>query len=152
VLSDEGTFLAAIKVTPLDEAAHGAYADWLDEHDRPEEADRQRQWVKAFDFIKQFTREIHDGYEYDDDGERVPGSLKFDYRKVMDEVEWWRTCVTGEEQRYGLGRSIGFATDEAPDMLTDPATRKKFWECFYVLTGVQAPEELRNQKRYSCAC
>ncbi len=39
---DEKGFLAAIKKTPGDATARGAYADWLEEHDRPYEAALQR--------------------------------------------------------------------------------------------------------------
>jgi uncharacterized protein (TIGR02996 family) len=40
--SDERGFLLAIKKNPKDVTARSAYADWLDEHDRPYEAALQR--------------------------------------------------------------------------------------------------------------
>ncbi|MCI0703664.1 MAG: TIGR02996 domain-containing protein, partial [Planctomycetia bacterium] len=40
--SDERGFQLAIKKNPKDLTAHGAYADWLEEHDRPYEAALQR--------------------------------------------------------------------------------------------------------------
>ena len=42
---DEQAFIAAMKANPEDEAPHKVYADWLDEHDRPEEADYHRRWT-----------------------------------------------------------------------------------------------------------
>ncbi len=36
--ADEQGFLKALKKNPKDVATHSAYADWLDEHDRPYEA------------------------------------------------------------------------------------------------------------------
>jgi uncharacterized protein (TIGR02996 family) len=40
--AEERGFLAAIKKNPDDATARSAYADWLDEHDRPYEAALQR--------------------------------------------------------------------------------------------------------------
>ncbi|HEY1188410.1 MAG TPA: TIGR02996 domain-containing protein [Gemmata sp.] len=40
--SEERGFLAAIKKNPKEATARGAFADWLDEHDRPYEAILQR--------------------------------------------------------------------------------------------------------------
>ena len=149
---DRETFLKAVDDAPLDENLRNVYADWLLDNDQPEEADRQRQWVKAYHFIKQFTREQEDGgWKYDDQGERIPGSLTFTYEKVMAEIEYWKECVT-EGTRYIPKGSIGFSTDYAPDRLEDAKTRREFWRCFQVITGVEAPEGLRKQKRYRCAC
>ncbi len=40
--AEEKGFLTAIKKNPKDATARGAFADWLDEHDRPYEAALQR--------------------------------------------------------------------------------------------------------------
>jgi uncharacterized protein (TIGR02996 family) len=40
--AEEKGFRVAIKKNPKDTTAHSAYADWLDEHDRPYEAAQQR--------------------------------------------------------------------------------------------------------------
>src|SRR5207248_10839401 len=42
---DERALRAAIEAAPDDEAPHKVFADWLDEHDRPEEADWHRLWT-----------------------------------------------------------------------------------------------------------
>jgi uncharacterized protein (TIGR02996 family) len=41
-MNDEAAFLSHLAAHPEDETARGAYADWLDEHDRGEEAAKQR--------------------------------------------------------------------------------------------------------------
>lgn len=38
------SFERPLKADPNDRLTRAAYADWLDEHDRPEEADWQRRW------------------------------------------------------------------------------------------------------------
>jgi len=42
MLADETAFLAAIADAPHDRAPRLVFADWLDEHDRPDEATRWR--------------------------------------------------------------------------------------------------------------
>jgi uncharacterized protein (TIGR02996 family) len=41
-MSDESTFLAALKANPADDTTRLVYADWLDENDEPEEAEYLR--------------------------------------------------------------------------------------------------------------
>jgi uncharacterized protein (TIGR02996 family) len=149
----EKAFNRAIEADPLNEDLRAVFADFLEDYDRPEEGASQRQWVKAYHFIKQFTREQEDGgWKYDENDERIPDSLTFTYEKVMGEIEWWKECVTGKFTDYGLGGTIGFSTTYAQDELHDAETRREFWRCFQVLTGVEAPEDLRNQEWYRCAC
>ena len=162
---DEKAFLAAIDANPEDEAVRGIYADWLDERDRPEEAERQRKHLEAVRFLGKFT----DGYrwKYDDEtDERVgDGPVQHDgYAEIMQSVEWWRRTVVSDrsglekprwgsdDPLYGLGGSISFNTDDAPEMLSDPEVRREFWEAFRIVTGVEAPESLRTQDWYRCAC
>src|SRR4051812_31227057 len=38
-MSDEATFLEALKANPADDTARLVYADWLDEHDEPAKAE-----------------------------------------------------------------------------------------------------------------
>lgn len=54
VTKEKAAFLAAIKENPRDLVTRKVFADWLDEHDEPEEADLQRRW----------TLEKQDGIEY----------------------------------------------------------------------------------------
>lgn len=149
----EADFRRAIDAAPEDEGLRAIFSDWLTEQGRDAEANQQRGWLKAFHFIKRFTREHDDGWAYDDDTEKRVGDMPvYEYEKVLGEIEWWADCVTGKETRYGLAGSISFSTDYAADTLEDPDIRRQFWECFAVLTGVVAPKELRNQERYRCAC
>ena len=68
---EERCFLRAVEAAPLDEAPHGVFADWLDEHDRPEEADWHRRWraadaLAARGWFEKLSREKgHRGYGED---------------------------------------------------------------------------------------
>lgn len=53
--SDEQAFLNLIEANPDDRAPRLVYADYLDEHDRPEEANRQRQWHDSREWLKDYA-------------------------------------------------------------------------------------------------
>ncbi len=144
---NESAFMKQLENTPLDHVLRCAYADWLEENDRPEEADRQRKWIAAYEIVKEFTREHSEGWEYDEDGNRIPGSLKYTPDNVIEEVNYFASCAKGTS-KWGLC----FSTDHAADSLEDANTRKQFWEAVYIMTGVHASEELASQERYRCAC
>ena len=86
---DQSTFLKAIEAEPMNEGLRGVYADWLDEHDRPEEAARQREWVKAYQYVTTTMQELSEG-------ETLENAKK---RK-----EFWRCfqIITGAEPPRGL--------------------------------------------------
>ncbi len=61
---EELAFLATIKENPRDWVARKVYSDWLEEHDRVEDADKQRSWNEerqdALEWIEEFVEEIND--------------------------------------------------------------------------------------------
>jgi uncharacterized protein (TIGR02996 family) len=67
---NQEVFLKGIEADPLDEGLRGVYADWLDEHDRPEEAQRQREWVKAFRHVVRVMADLSSGGALGSDKER----------------------------------------------------------------------------------
>ena len=155
VSAEERSLLDPINENPLDDGRRKVYADWLDEHDRPEEADEQRRWVtekgEAYTFLREFTRSARDGYDYDQDGERIPGTLKYDHTKVMAEIEYWAAAAKNDFSGY-YGNELCFSTTHAQDALSDEETKRKFWDAVHTLTGVNAPADLRGQEWYRCAC
>lgn len=156
-MSDREPFLKMIAENPLDETNRLVFADWLDEHDEPEEASRQRAWVKSFLFLRSFSRSYDDARysgEEDDDGNSIryaEGDPRLEaacpVKVVMDEIEnWWVPNCKGE------GGQPGFGTDEASERMSDPATRDSFFEALEVVTCYVAPEHVRTREYYSCAC
>lgn len=156
-MEQERAFLDAIKASPLDHGLRMMYSDWLDENDRAEEAVRQRQWIDAYHVIKDYTREWYN-CDYDEDGQEIPGSRKFDYDAVMDEVAEWENMIRnrGKEIVYNWGRytiALSFSTNHAQEVLGESAeNRAEFWKAFTVLTGLEPPADLKEQEWYSCAC
>jgi uncharacterized protein (TIGR02996 family) len=106
---DERDFLAAIEAAPEDTAPHKVFADWLDEHDRPEEAVFHRRWTvevaKAeawlrdlaqryhlFDPFPKCIREIVDGgYCHGSGGDSLREDLHDDEDLRADLFENWQT-------------------------------------------------------------
>lgn len=157
---DRDQFEAAVAAAPLDHGLRCVYADWLDENGDPDLAARQRQWVESYEFIKEFTTGWHNS-DLDDDGNVVPGTEKYDYAEVMGEVDRWRDSVENRGQQRRANYSFGnydyvvelcFDTTHAQEALRDAGTRRRFWECFRVLTGAEVPADIREQEWYRCAC
>lgn len=86
--AERQAFLAALAANEDDTATRLVYADWLDEHDEPEEADRMRAWPAAKEWVSNYAGEIgisygelmgyaeeaiKDGYTSIFDGERYDG-------------------------------------------------------------------------------
>jgi uncharacterized protein (TIGR02996 family) len=83
--ADEKGFLAAIKKNPKDATARGAYADWLDEHDRPYEALLQREKAGLSE-VRYKLRRKSDGLYSEGSGRKaVAWSMKGKaWRKLSD--------------------------------------------------------------------
>lgn len=59
MVSERAAFVQAIEENPYDEVTRKVFADWLDDHDEPEEADRQRTWTaKQYDESKKWLEEF----------------------------------------------------------------------------------------------
>lgn len=56
-MTDREAFLKVIEAAPWDDDhPRLIYADWLDEHDEPEEADRQRKWLASEKWLRNFVK------------------------------------------------------------------------------------------------
>ena len=53
-MTEEWAFLKSILEQPDDDARKLVYADWLEDHGEHEEADRQRQWPAAKEWLVRF--------------------------------------------------------------------------------------------------
>ena len=133
-------FEKALLETPLDSLTRGVYADWLEEQGLDDEAQRQRDWTPAYDFLKKFA----DPYALYVD-EDTPTPKGYVYADVMREIEGWKEQI----QREG---NVIFGSNYCQDTLHDPEIKEKFWRAFEVITGVSPPLKLRQREWYGCAC
>jgi len=133
-------FLDGIKQNPLDGHLRCVFADWLEEHGEDDEALRQRQWLPAFTVLKYIVFPYID--EYPDEYLRTPILM---YEGVMAEVNYWKWCVEG-------GDSPSFGNTTAQEKLQDVDARTEFWKAFTVITGIDPPDDIKDQECYHCAC
>lgn len=132
---------AYVDEAPLDPARRWVYADWLDDHDRPLEADRQRKWVEAYEFLAP----IADHYtEIEDDDGNVIGDRPRIYADVMKYIQRWADQVSKHDM-------LIFDSNFAQDYVVGEV-KERFWECMYVLTGVTPSEWLKGEDAYQCSC
>lgn len=133
-------FLDEIKNNPYDISVRAIFADWLDEHDEPEEAELFRSWTldkhqEAEDWIKSFALEINNEtveyYAYEQDG--------LSYDKLI--------MIGHDHLDNGRQYCLPFDT---PDTVYD--NRDKFWDCFEIVTGRRVNRNEINGTVFRCAC
>jgi uncharacterized protein (TIGR02996 family) len=115
-------FLARVREAPEDELLRSVYADWLDEQGEHEEADRQRKFLPARRWLREFAYELDLTYE-------ALIQAAHDYLKSGDAY-----C-------------LDFDT---PDLVYEG--REEFWKSFEVVTGAAVPAEKREWMFFRCAC
>lgn len=116
------TFIEAIAKDPRNMATRLVFADWLDDHDEPEEADAQRQFsVEKYDaemWLRQFCLQHDAKYE---------------------------TLIKIVSKPYG---EYCFGTDYGPEA----ARNDYFWEAVEIVLGKLFNEEHRESMGFRCAC
>ena len=119
---DEQAFLAAIEANPEDDAIRGIFADWLDEHDRPEDANRQRKWKSSDRWLRDYAEQTW-----------------CDYGEMM--------AVAATHCGDGRG---DYLCDGGiwEGVRTDP----EFWTHYEVITGRKPPERDYTPNFFTCSC
>jgi uncharacterized protein (TIGR02996 family) len=131
-------FLKALAANEDDTTTRLVYADWLDEHGEHEEADRQRKWPAAKQWLVRFCM-VHN--PPDDVYERV-----ISYKDLL---ELGREAVEAAQQGGELGFHCG-NNETMCDALR--ANRLQFWMNWSVVTGVPLPPDFEDMSYFSCGC
>jgi uncharacterized protein (TIGR02996 family) len=136
-VNDHQAFMAAIQAQPLDNSLRCVFADWLDEPGAVEEANRQRQWVGAYEFL---LKNFVDPY-----GEHLDrGPLS--HSNVFRVLEEWREGLV----EYG---GICFDMYQAGESTyEDQSAMAEFFRCLEIVTGARILPEVREQATFSCSC
>lgn len=99
-MSDESALLAAIAANPDDDTARLAYADWLDENDRAEQAEFIRVQVAIANGEHDHERGWHKNYHelpYEPNREWCPFCRE---RELLAHADAWRTGVLAEQENW----------------------------------------------------
>jgi uncharacterized protein (TIGR02996 family) len=138
---DEKALLAAVAAAPDDEAPHKVYADWLDEHDRPEEADWHRLWPPkaaraARTWFQSFAAEHSEEME-EEFGEKYTAE---------DMIGFGRDYLRDGSYHVQYGMSL-------QEFMYDDANRQAFWRNWALATGTFVPDETVDTGYvFSCTC
>jgi uncharacterized protein (TIGR02996 family) len=151
-VTEREQFEVAIVAAPKDDALRKVYADWLDEHDEPEEATRQRQWVASYTWLEELaagcTVDTYDP-ETREDHERPMTAEDLvqagrDWVVRAPDVNDWMSLVTFFSNFY---------SEEAEAALDDPEKHKLFWDHWSVVTGVAVADQSRGDGAvFHCGC
>lgn len=145
-------FRAAIDADPTDFTTSAVYADWLDEHDRPEEANfmRQRQSLYA-DAVKWMTEFSETEMPVDENGDDYYPLMVYKKLIELELIELGRHAMQAyvRDSQFNLNIHCG-ANERFRDKLR--VHRERFWECWSIITGIYVPQETAENSSFSCSC
>lgn len=150
----EQSFLKVLETQPKDQATRNAYADWLEDEDRPEEADRQRNWITAYEWMEARAAECGgQREEYDWDG-TMEGVWEPITAQVM--IQAGHNWLAARD--YFVQRGTETARSVMGGRMED------YWKYWSIVTGINPPRQAllsewnfeaeRNQLAniFSCSC
>jgi uncharacterized protein (TIGR02996 family) len=131
---ERDAFLRALAEDEDDATTRLVYSDWLEEHGEHEEADRQRKWPAAKEWLIRFCRDHNPSYSQ---------VISFE-----DLLELGRKAV--EEAREDW---LGFYCGDNETMCNAlRANSREFWQNWSVVTGIPVPPDVEGKSHFSCGC
>lgn len=139
-MSEREAFLQGIKDNPKDPHIRKIFADWLDDHDEPEEADFYRNWTlekyeEAEEWIKDFVEEILE------EGE---GRERYETELTVESL------LAAAHEHLDTGRDTVFLYFDTPDRVRIDS--KIFWKHFQILTGRRLAVPDYGEVFFRCGC
>ena len=135
-MNERDAFLRALAENEDDTPTRLVYADWLDERGEHEEADRQRKWPAAKEWLVRFFRDHSQGDYY--------GQLN-SYEEL---IELGRVAVAEADER-GLGFDCSSNESLCEALRANP---RQFWENWSIVTGIPLPPDFEHRSYFGCAC
>ena len=135
-MNERDAFLKILAENEDDTTARLVFADWLDDHGEHEEADRQRKWPAAKEWLVRFFSN-HDGGDYF-------GELT-SYEQL---IELGRVAVKEANER-GFGFDCG-SNESLCNALR--ANSAEFWKNWSIVTGIPLPGGAEKKSYFGCSC
>jgi uncharacterized protein (TIGR02996 family) len=126
-------FLLALAENEDDTVTRLVYADWLEDHDEYEEADRQRKWPEAKRWLENICKEHNAGCRED---QKLSYDQLLDFgRKVAALTNVNIEVETDIPDSYGIVTEI---RDKIPE----------FWKAWSIVTGLSLPPSIEQKYYY----
>jgi uncharacterized protein (TIGR02996 family) len=136
--SEREAFLKLLAENEDDTTARLVFADWLDDHGEHEEADRQRKWPAAKQWLVSFCQWNNPRDDLDPDEKYIPYKTLLEL--ALDAV------ANADEHGYGFSCGNNMTMCDALRV-----NRDEFWKNWSIVTGIPLPEG-ENNRGFSCAC
>jgi uncharacterized protein (TIGR02996 family) len=132
-MSGRDAFLRALAKDEDDTPTRLVFADWLDERGEHEEADRQRKWPAAKEWLVRFC------------GENNAESYEIPYEGLLELAR--EAVQDGDGSWYGIdcGRN-----ETICDALR--ANKQEFWTNWSIVTGIRLPQDIEERSGFGCSC
>lgn len=135
-MNERDGFLKLLAENEDDTTTRLVYADWLDDRGEHEEADRQRKWPAAKEWLVTFFR--------DNDGGDYYGELT-SYEQL---IELGGVAVKEANER-GFGFDCG-SNESLCEALR--ANSAEFWKNWSIVTGIPLPADAEKKSYFGCSC
>jgi uncharacterized protein (TIGR02996 family) len=149
-VNEREAFLRALAENEDDTTTRLVYADWLEERGEHEEADRQRKWPAAKEWLVRFCRDHCAPGDEDLDNEDPDDDNPYSFCHISYEklLKLGRKAVEKADQR-GIDFYCG-ANETMMDALR--GNSREFWKNWSVVTGVPLPPDVEEKSYFSCSC
>jgi uncharacterized protein (TIGR02996 family) len=138
-VNERNAFLDALARNEDDTTTRLVFADWLDDHGEHEEADRQRKWPAAKEWLLRFCRDHNPGPD------EAPIAWVIAYEELME--LGWRAVAEADQE--GVGFFCGNNLTMCHALRTNS---REFWKNWSVVTGIPLPPDVEEKSHFSCAC
>lgn len=158
-MSERDAFVKVLTENEDDDVTRLVFADWLDEHDEPEEADRMRRWRASKEWMLDWVRSVNYGkWEYDDDRDYKRDEKGERIRATKDNLGDPHTLKHAIEAGHYArqGKIYCWGSDDGADFFREnrgSGTREWFYH-WSTLTGLDVPnlDDIVESPPFRCGC
>lgn len=177
--AERQALIDSLAADPDNDGIRLAFADWLDEHDEPEEAAWQREIARerpgAIEWMTKFAKDcgetsINYSAEYGDYIDRVEAAEaagetnpylsvprpEFQYEPITlgIVIGAGQTWLNTAHDQYGPEYFTQMGSETARDMMSSEDTRRAYWRNWSLITGTRVRfEDIPEEGRvFSCSC